>query len=238
MTMPSKIKIFMLEDDVNFGSVLKLYLEMHDFDVTWVDDGMKAVSSFREGCYDICILDVMLPHVDGFTVARDIRRINSAMPMIFLTAKTLKEDMLEGYRIGADDYIKKPFDSEVLIYKIKAILRRNNGRGLAAGGQDRYTIGKFSFDYNRRIISDHTCTTSVKISPKEAELLRLLCLYRNSILPREHALRSIWGDDNYFTTRSMDVFIAKLRKYLKDDPSIEIMTVHGVGFKLTGDVGQ
>jgi DNA-binding response OmpR family regulator len=235
--MSSKIKIFMLEDDANFGSVLKLYFEMHDFDVTWVDDGIKAVSSFKGGQYDICILDVMLPHIDGFSIAREIKGINSDIPVIFLTAKTLKEDMVEGFRIGADDYIKKPFDSEILIYKIKAILRRNNGKLSVTAGYDKYTIGKFSFDYNRRLISDTGGRTSVKISPKEAELLRLLCQYRSRVLPREHALRTIWGDDNYFTTRSMDVFIAKLRKYLKDDPSIEILTVHGVGFKLTGKIG-
>jgi DNA-binding response OmpR family regulator len=226
----------MVEDDANFGAVLKLYLEMHDFDITWIDDGIKAIASFKNGNYDICILDVMLPHLDGFSIAREIKQINSEIPIIFLTAKTLKEDILEGFRIGADDYIKKPFDSEVLIYKIKAILKRNNKKTSQSDEINIFSVGKFSFDYHHRIIADSTRQSSVKISPKEAELLRLLCQYQNNILPREYALRNIWGDDNYFTTRSMDVFITKLRKYLKDDPSIEILTVHGMGFKLTTSV--
>jgi len=225
-----KLKIFLVEDDQNFGAVLKVYLEMHDYKVNWVDDGKNALPIFRESKYDICILDVMLPNVDGFTIGKEIKLLNPSIPMIFLTAKTLKKDELEGYRIGADDYIKKPFDSEILLYKIKAILKREGLKNEGSGEEMVYSIGKYSFDYKyRTLISNES---ERKLSPKEADLLKLLCQNKNNILPRDEALKSIWGDDNYFTTRSMDVYITKLRKYLKDDPSIELINVHGSGFRL------
>ncbi len=221
--------VFLVEDDLNFGTILKSYLELQDFSVTWVSDGKDAVPTFLKGQYDICILDVMLPHVDGFTIGRTIRSTHPQIPMIFLTAKSLKEDIVEGFKSGADDYITKPFDSEVLLYKMRAILKRNSD-SMSKQKQTIFHIGKFTFDANLRTIGIDDDLK--RISPKEAELLRLLCVEMNNILPRELALRTIWGDDNYFTTRSMDVFISKLRKYLSEDPTIEIENIHGTGYRL------
>jgi DNA-binding response OmpR family regulator len=228
--MELKSRIFMVEDDHNFGAVLKSYLEIHDYYVHWVNDGKHAVKEFRTDDFDLCILDVMLPNVDGFQIAREIRFNNNNIPLIFLTAKTLKEDILTGYSIGADDYITKPFDSEVLLCKIRAILKRNDVKEKSGKNADEFDIGSYTFNYPHRLISKDN--DSIKISPREAELLRLLCLKMNEVMPREMALKKIWGEDSYFTTRSMDVFITKLRKYLRDDPTIEIVNIHGSGFKL------
>lgn len=227
--MKEKPEIYLLEDDLSFGSVLKSYLEINDFRVTWVDNGKYALDRFRTGQFDICLLDVMLPHTDGFTVAAQIQKLDPDIPFIFLTAKTLREDILTGYHIGADDYITKPFDSEVLLYKIKAILKRI--RPGVPSDTPVYEIGTYHFDYSLRQITGNVQTS--RLSPKEAELLRMLCEHRNSLLPREVALTKIWGDDGYFTTRSMDVFITRLRKYLSDDPSVEIKNIHGSGFILS-----
>ena len=227
---PDLIKIFLVEDDQNFGAVLKVYLEMNDYLVEWVDDGNSALQAFQNGDFDICILDVMLPNIDGFTIAKGIKKLNAEIPLIFLTAKTLKQDELEGYRIGADDYIKKPFDSEILLYKIKAILRRDGSKANWNYDETNFVIGQFTFDYPSRTLTG--IDIEKKLSPKEAELFKMLCINKNNILSREKALKAIWGDDNYFTTRSMDVYITKLRKYLKDDKSIEIVNVHGSGFRL------
>lgn len=221
----------MVEDDHNFGAVLKSYLEIHDYYVHWVNDGKHAVKEFRTDDFDLCILDVMLPNVDGFQIAREIRFINKNTPLIFLTAKTLKEDILTGYKLGADDYITKPFDSEVLLCKIEAVLKRNDFQEKPENDRDEFEIGTYMFNYPHRLITREE--QSIKLSPREAELLRLLCLKINDVMPREMALKKIWGEDSYFTTRSMDVFITKLRKYLKDDPAIEILNIHGSGFKLT-----
>lgn len=219
----------LVEDDFNFGSVLKAYLEMNDFSVSWVVDGKNAVKEFSDGDFDICVLDVMLPNVDGFTIAIDIRELSPIVPFIFVTAKTLKEDILKGYSMGADDYITKPFDSEVLICKINAILSRS-GNQVAEEQEEEYQIGKYSFNPIIREIKVEGFTQ--KLSPKESELLKLLFQHKNNILPRELALRSIWGEDSYFTTRSMDVYITKLRKYLKKDSNIEIINIHGNGFRM------
>lgn len=219
----------MVEDDKNFGAVMRSYLSIHDYEVEWVDDGAKAVNAFKSEHFDLCILDVMLPHVDGFTIAAEIRKNNDRVPIIFLTAKTLKKDILEGFRLGADDYITKPFDSEVLLMKIKAILKRNTNQ-LKESETTRFDIGKYTFDASQRTICLND--QKQKLSPKESELLRLLCIHMNEVLPREEALTNIWGEESYFTTRSMDVFMSKLRKYLKDDPSVEISTVHGSGYIL------
>lgn len=231
--MGNKTLIFMVEDDHNFGAVLKSYLEIHDYVVHWVDDGKYAVKEFRSDDFDICILDVMLPNVDGFQIAKEIRFVDKNIPLIFLTAKTLKEDILKGFSLGADDYITKPFDSEVLLWKIRAILKRNESGREKQEEKEEFSIGKYSFNYPHRLLS--LGDSQQKLSPREAELLRMLCLKINDVLPREMALKKIWGEDNYFTTRSMDVFITKLRKYLKDDPAIEISNIHGSGFKLTVD---
>ncbi len=226
--MKEKEHIFLVEDDLSFGAVLKSYLEIHDFNVTWVDDGKFAVDRFKNATFQLCILDVMLPNVDGFTIASEIRRVNESVPIIFLTAKALKEDILKGYNVGADDYITKPFDTEVLVYKIKAVLKRKDFGD--AREINEFTIGKFTYDYKLRKITmgEH----AQKLSPKEAELLKLLCLHENELLSRETALNKIWGEDGYFTARSMDVFITKLRKYLSADPNIEIKNIHGSGFLL------
>jgi DNA-binding response OmpR family regulator len=226
--MKNNYHIFLVEDDLSFGSVMKSYLELNDYSVTWVDDGKYAIDKFRSGKYHICILDVMLPNVDGFTIGREIRSIDKDIPMVFLTAKALKEDILKGYNLGADDYITKPFDTEVLLCKISAIIKRQT----TAPANDAviFTIGSYRFDSKLRQIQRGD--TVQKLSPKESDLLKLLCQNQNELVPREMALRKIWGDDGYFTARSMDVFVTKLRKFLAEDPSIEIRNVHGSGFLL------
>lgn len=226
--MNAKPHIFLVEDDLSFGAVLKSYLEINDFMVDWVDDGQDALSHFNTGSFDICILDVMLPHMDGFTIGTEIRKTNTSIPILFLTAKNMREDVLKGYRIGADDYITKPFDTEVLIFKLKAILKRQGGAPVKDA--DFYQIGSYLFDYRLRTIERENIRQ--KLSPKEAELLKMLYDNRNELLPREMALKKIWGDDGYFTARSMDVYLTKLRKLFTDDPSIEIRNIHGSGFML------
>jgi DNA-binding response OmpR family regulator len=226
--MTSKPHIFLVEDDLSFGAVLKSYLEISDFEVDWVDDGQHAVNQFKKNSFDICILDVMLPNVDGFTIGAEIRKINAGIPILFLTAKNLRDDVLKGYRIGADDYITKPFDTEVLIFKIKAILKRQSG--IQPKESDFYQIGGYQFDYRLRTIERDD--NKQKLSPKEAELLKMLCDNQNELLPRETALKKIWGDDGYFTARSMDVYLTKLRKLFTEDTSVEIRNIHGSGFML------
>lgn len=226
--MNAKPHIFLVEDDLSFGAVLKSYLEINDFEVDWVDDGQDAIGQFNRSTFDICILDVMLPHIDGFTIGSEIRKINSGIPILFLTAKNLRDDVLKGYRIGADDYITKPFDTEVLIFKLKAILKRQPGMPLK--DPDFYHIGSYLFDYKLRILEREN--VKQKLSPKEAELLKMLCDNQNELLPRETALKKIWGDDGYFTARSMDVYLTKLRKLFLDDPTVEIRNIHGSGFML------
>jgi len=227
--MGNQHKIFLVEDDLNFGGVLKSYLEMDNFDVTWVDEGQKAIAAFKDMDYSICILDVMLPNMDGFSIAKKIKELRPETPFIFLTAKTLKADMLHGYQLGADDYITKPFDSELLLYKIRAIIKRNKDEHIISK-DEIYSIGKYSFDYFIRQINFQDI--NIKLSPKEADLLKMLCISKDKVLMRSEALKAIWGDDNYFTTRSMDVYISKLRKYLKDDPNVEIENIHSSGYRL------
>ncbi|MCA1757791.1 MAG: response regulator transcription factor [Bacteroidales bacterium] len=225
------MKIFLVEDDLSFGSVLKSYLEINDFEVTWIDDGKYAVESFRKERFDLCILDVMLPNVDGFSIASSIREINRAVPLIFLTAKKLKDDVLRGFGLGADDYITKPFDTEILLARIKAIVSRS---GYPAKGKDLLEVGLYKF--NRKLRTLTLGDESRKLSPKEGQLLELLADAPDTFVSREVALRTIWGTDDYFTARSMDVYITKLRKYLSDDPSIVIRNIHGSGFQLiTGE---
>jgi two-component system, OmpR family, response regulator len=221
------VKIFLVEDDLSFGSVLKSYLELNDYSVDWVDDGKYAVEHFRKGVFDICILDVMLPHVDGFTIAGEIRKINNVVPIVFLTAKKLKEDVLKGYGAGGDDYVTKPFDTEILLAKIRAIISR---RELQTGTKDIFEIGKFVFNAKLRTLTFGE--DEKKLSPKEAQLLELLALNSNELISREMALKKIWGADDYFTARSMDVYITKLRKFLSEDPRLNIKNIHGAGFQL------
>jgi two-component system, OmpR family, response regulator len=221
------VKIFLVEDDLSFGSVLKSYLEINDYSVEWVDDGKYALDHFRKGLFNICILDIMLPHVDGFTIASEIRQINNEVPIIFLTAKKLKEDVLKGYGVGGDDYITKPFDTDILLAKIRSILSR---RDFQTGTRDIFEIGKFIFNSKLRTLA--IGDTEKKLSPKEAQLLELLATNSNALISREMALKKIWGSDDYFTARSMDVYITKLRKFLSDDPSLNIKNIHGAGFQL------
>jgi two-component system, OmpR family, response regulator len=225
-----KIRILLVEDDPNFGSILKSYLELNDFEVILKSDGKQGLSAFRNELVDICILDVMMPEMDGFTLAKEIKKSNSQVPFIFLTAKTLKSDMLEGFQAGADDYITKPFDSEVLLYKLRAILKRNTQTDENESDRKEYPVGQFIFNYALRTLNSGSET--LQLSPKEASLLRMLCIAKDGILTRKEALEKIWGTDSYFNGRSMDVFIARLRKYLKADPSVEIANIHGNGFRL------
>lgn len=221
-------RILLAEDDENLGSLLKEYLEIKGYKTGLFANGNKAYKGFIQEHFDLCLLDVMMPEKDGFTLAKEIRQINTDIPIIFLTAKTLKQDVLEGFSIGADDYITKPFSMEELLFRIEAILRRTHAT--TGSLQEVFELGKYSFDAQKQTltIEDHT----QKLTTKEAELLKLLCNNRNKVLERNFALRTIWFDDNYFNARSMDVYITKLRKYLKQDPLVEIINVHGKGFKI------
>lgn len=231
MKEQEKRNILLAEDDQNFGIVLRDYLEMNNYNVTLAKNGMEGIEKFKRGEYDLCILDVMMPYKDGFTLAKEIKERNQDVPIIFLTAKTMKEDVLRGYEVGADDYLNKPFDSEVLLYKIKAILQRNVKEKDAESDQFEFEVGKFHFNSKLRFLTIDG-KEQIKLSPKENALLRLLVLHINDLMPRELALTKIWHDDNYFTSRSMDVYIAKLRKYLKGDEKVEIVNIHGEGFRL------
>ena len=231
-------KILLVEDDQNFGDVLKSYLEMHDYHVHLATDGQMGFDAYRADKYDLCILDVMMPKKDGFTLAKDIRERDADTPIIFLTAKTLKEDVLEGFKIGADDYISKPFNSEELLYRVQAVLKRSSGKKDPNDDVKEFELGKFHFNYPLRQLTFKNGDEEVqeKLSPKEAHLLRMFCLYKNDVLPRSEALTQIWGEDNYFTARSMDVFVTKLRKYLSRDENLEIVNIHGNGFRLVEQV--
>ncbi len=232
MTNSANPSILLVEDDQNFGDVLRSYLEMHDFDVTLATDGVAGFDAFRKSEFDLCIFDVMMPKKDGFTLAKEVREQNKETPIIFLTAKSLKEDVLKGFKLGADDYLSKPFNSEELLLRIQAILKRSKGLTKKADEQKEFNIGKrYHFNYPLRILS-FDGSQKEKLSPKEAQLLKMFCVNMNDVLLRSDALTKIWGDDNYFTARSMDVFVTKLRKYLKGDENIEIVNIHGNGFQL------
>ncbi|WP_456423603.1 response regulator transcription factor [Lutibacter sp.] len=224
-------RILLVEDDPNFGTVLKDYLTLNDYNVTLAIDGLEGLIMFKNDDYDLCILDVMMPRKDGFSLAKDIRSTNADIPIIFLTAKTMREDVLKGYQVGADDYLNKPFDSEVLLYKIKAIMQRKEGDKNKEEEVFEFKIGDFNFNSKLRHLS-YKGGEPQKLSPKESKLLKMLTLHKNDLMPRELALTKIWRDDNYFTSRSMDVYIAKLRKYLKLDENVEIINIHGEGFRL------
>jgi len=223
-------KILLVEDDQNFGDVLKSYLEMNEYDVDLATDGEAGAVAFDRGGYDMCIFDVMMPKKDGFTLAKEIREKDSQTPIIFLTAKTLKQDVIDGFKIGADDYISKPFNSEELLYRVQAILRRSMKED-EEETRSEFDFGDFQFNFDLRFLV-HKDGNKEKLSPKEAQLLRLFCINQNEVLSRSEALTKIWGEDNYFTARSMDVFVTKLRKYLSLDDQLEIVNIHGSGFRL------
>ncbi|MBN3034760.1 MAG: response regulator transcription factor [Bacteroidales bacterium] len=223
-------KILLAEDDKNLGTILKSYLEAKGFIATLCLNGQEAYDIFIQGDYDCCIVDVMMPVKDGFTLAREIRSIDRKIPILFLTARSLEEDKIKGFELGGDDYITKPFSMEELIMRIQAILRRTMDTAGNEGKQTVYEVGRFTFDYNRQTLDIGEQTQ--KLTSKEADLLRLLCENLNDVLDRSVALKKIWFDDSYFNARSMDVYVTKLRKYLRADPDVELMNVHGVGFKL------
>jgi two-component system, OmpR family, response regulator len=224
-------KILLVEDDQNFGAILKDYLILNDFDVTLAKNGMEGFEKFKKDQFDLCILDVMMPYKDGYTLATEIRERNKIVPIIFLTAKSMKEDVLKGYKVGADDYLNKPFDSEVLLVKIKNIIQRKAIDKKTEAPAFEFKFGDYYLNSKLRLLS-YKSETPTKLSPKENELLKMLISYVNDLLPREMALTKIWRDDNYFTSRSMDVYIAKLRKSLDKDVNVEILNVHGEGFRL------
>ena len=226
--MEEKLNILLCEDDENLGMLLREYLQAKGYNAELCPDGEAGYKAFIKNKYDICVFDVMMPKKDGFTLAKEVRAINSDVPIMFLTAKNLKDDIFEGFKIGADDYITKPFSMEELTLRMEAILRRVHGK------KNRevtlYQIGKFTFDSKKQILS--IGDKSTKLTTKESELLGLLCAHQNEILQRDFALKSSWIDDNYFNARSMDVYITKLRKHLKEDNTVEIINIHGKGYKL------
>jgi len=226
--METKQHILLCEDDESLGMLLREYLQAKGYDADLCLDGEEGLKAFNANHYDMCVLDVMMPKKDGFTLAQDIRQVNTEVPIIFLTAKNLKEDIFEGFKLGADDYLTKPFSMDELVFRMEAILRRVKGVKLQPATQ--YKLGRFRFDTQRQILAIDG--EQVKLTTKESELLSLLCAHANDVLLRELALKTIWIDDNYFNARSMDVYITKLRKHLKADPEIEINNVHGKGYKL------
>ena len=223
-------RLLLAEDDRNLGNILKNYLDAKGYATTLCINGQEATDVFSRKEFDICILDIMMPVKDGFAAAAEIRAANKKIPILFLTAKALQEDKLKGFEIGADDYITKPFSMEELLLRIHAILRRTDETIKSSGAENIYTIGIFTFDFNRQTLISKS--KEQKLTSKEAGLLRLLCTHANEVLDRPTALNEIWNDDSYFNARSMDVYIVKLRKYLKGDPRVELLNVHGVGFKL------
>ena len=226
--MENKLHILLCEDEESLGMLVREYLQAKGYDAELYLDGEAGYKAFVKGEYDMCLLDVMMPKMDAFTLARELRMINSEVPIMFLTAKNLKDDILEGFKLGADDYLTKPFSMDELVYRMEAILRRVKARNKQMAV--RYQLGRFVFDTQRQLLT--IGDKSTKLTTKESELLTMLCTHMNDVLERDLALKTIWIDDNYFNARSMDVYITKLRKHLKDDPNVEINNVHGKGYRL------
>ena len=226
--MENKQRILLCEDEESLGMLLREYLQAKGYDAELYLDGEAGYRAFMKGHYDMCLLDVMMPKMDGITLAKEIRLVNQEIPIIFLTAKNLKDDILDGFKAGADDYLTKPFSMDELVYRMEAILRRVKGKSQKTPSV--YQLGKYTFDVPRQLLNFGE--ESIKLTTKESELLALLCAHSNQVLERELALKTIWIDDNYFNARSMDVYITKLRKHLKSEPRIEINNVHGKGYKL------
>jgi DNA-binding response OmpR family regulator len=225
-----KTKVLLVEDDPSLGTLLEEYLSAKGFEVKLAEDGNKGFDAFHKGTYDLLLLDVMMPNKDGLTLAKEIRVTDKNVPIIFLTAKSMKEDTIEGFNAGADDYITKPFSMEELMVRVNAVLRRTNKQRAQDTSETSFEIGKYRFDSEKQLLFHNG--TEQKLTTKENQLLRLLCVHKNDVLDRNFALKTIWHDDNYFNGRSMDVYIAKLRKYLKEDSKVEIINIHGKGFKL------
>jgi len=225
-----KSKALLVEDDPSLGPLLQEYLEAKGFETKLASDGKTGSDLFFKETFDLVLLDVMMPVKDGYTLAKEIRLVDKNVPIIFLTAKSMKEDTIEGFNVGADDYITKPFSMEELMARVTAVLRRTNKVRSTESEEVNFKVGNYQFNSEKQVLQHEG--TEQKLTTKESQLLRLLCIHRNDVLDRTFALKSIWHDDNYFNGRSMDVYIAKLRKYLKDDPKIEIINIHGKGFKL------
>jgi DNA-binding response OmpR family regulator len=224
------IKVLLAEDDRNLGNILKNYLDAKGYSTTLCINGQEAIDIFDKNEFEFCILDIMMPVKDGFEAAKEIRVMDNKIPILFLTAKSLQEDKLKGFEVGADDYITKPFSMDELLVRMQAILRRTEDSAKNSGNENLFKVGQYTFDFNRQTLSIRD--KEQKLTSKEAGLLRLLCTNANEVLDRSIALNKVWNDDSYFNARSMDVYIVKLRKYLKEDPSVELINVHGVGFKL------
>jgi len=228
--MIKSMKILLAEDDSNLGMILKSYLEARGYNTFLFENGAKAIKAFKNDTFDFCIVDVMMPIKDGFTLAKEIRAMNKRVPILFLTAKSMQEDVIEGLKIGADDYMTKPFSMEELLLRMNAIIKRSLENSNEEIEKNIYNIGKFVFDFNKQILTFNS--KEQKLTSKEADLLRMLCINKNSTLDRTEALLNVWGNDSYFNARSMDVYLTKLRKYLKADENIQIINIHGKGFKL------
>lgn len=225
----SKIKILLVEDEKNFGIVMRDYLQMNNYAVTLCEDGLIGLSQFQSGTFDVCVVDVMMPKMDGFTLVEEIRKTNTQVPILFLTARSMREDMLKGYKAGADDYIVKPFDTELLLLKLSVVLKRSSSSDKIQ--TEEFNFSEFNYRHNLRLLS-HKSGNQNKLSPKESELLNLLLVHQNKVVSKSTLLQKVWKDDNYFTGRSMDVYIVKLRKYLETDKSIQIENIHGSGYCL------
>ena len=230
--MPAKKKILLVEDDHNFGLILRDYLTLHSYEITLAKNGIEGLEKFKKHKYDLCILDVMMPFKDGFSLATDIRSINEEIPIIFLTAKSLKGDVIKGFKIGADDYLIKPFDSEILLFKIKSIFKRKMNVNKESADKIDYVFSSYRYNSKFRELQ-YKSDSPITLSPKEGKLLTLLLDNINDLTTREEALIKIWNDDNYFTSRSMDVYVTKIRKYLSKDSKIKIENIHGKGFKFS-----
>ncbi len=225
----NKIKILLAEDDENFGILLVDFLQMNNYNVVWRKDGVEALQEFKTNKFDMCLFDAMMPRKDGFTLAKDVRNINREIPIMFLTAKGLDDHIIKGFKSGADDYVTKPFNPEEFVLRIKAVLKRTL-KSEDENKTTKYEIGKYKFDYIEQKLTG--AENTYNLTTKETELLKLLCENLNGLLNREFALKNIWGESNFFTARSMDVYISKLRKYLSEDKTIKITNVHGVGYRM------
>ena len=235
-TMDGKKTLLVLEDDPNLGFILQENLQLRGYETTLCTNGEEGLQAYRAGGFDLCLVDVMMPKKDGFTFAREVRKDDDQTPIIFLTAKSMKEDRIEGFRIGGDDYVTKPFSMEELSLRIQAVLKRSGLPKSVAekdNEQAQFSIGEYLFDFSRQLLERKG--KKQKLTGREAELLRLLCLSENRILERSYALKTIWGDDSYFNGRSMDVFVSKLRRYLKNDSCVQILNIHGRGYKIVSN---